>query len=183
MRLSPLGYYSDFIVASGLIAIFTVQFASGTWQTRVAWGASAALGGLIWTLVEYAVHRWVYHHIPYFQSVHDAHHAEPKAFIGAPPLIGIGIIVLVVFVPLASTSMVAACGTTTGVLLGYCAYMILHHAAHYWAPARGSWLYRANHHHAQHHYLSDQINFGVTTSFWDRVFGTSARSLPRNAAI
>jgi sterol desaturase/sphingolipid hydroxylase (fatty acid hydroxylase superfamily) len=183
MRLGPLGYYSDFFIASGLIALFTGQLAVGTWQTRSVWFASAVLGCVFWTLAEYAIHRWIYHHIPYFQAVHDAHHREPKAFIGAPPLIGIGIIGLVVFVPLAATSMAAAYGTTTGVLIGYCAYLLLHHAAHYWAPASGSWLYRANHHHAQHHYLSDHVNFGVTTSFWDRAFGTSTRSLLRNAAI
>jgi sterol desaturase/sphingolipid hydroxylase (fatty acid hydroxylase superfamily) len=27
--------------------------------------------------------------------------------------------------------------------------------------------------HARHHHLSDTGNFGVTTEFWDRVFGTT----------
>ena len=181
MRLGPLGYYSDYIVAGGLILLFTAQLAFGTWQTRVEWCASALLGGVFWTFAEYLIHRWVYHHVLFFQTVHDAHHTEPKAYIGAPPFVSIAIIVAVVFVPLAFASMVTAYGATTGVLVGYCCYMLLHHSAHYWVPRHDSWLYHAKHHHAQHHYLSDQVNFGITTSLWDRVFGTTVRSLQRNA--
>jgi sterol desaturase/sphingolipid hydroxylase (fatty acid hydroxylase superfamily) len=182
MRLGPLGYFSDFIVAGILISYFTAQLAFGTWQIRAEWLASAVLGGAAWTLLEYLIHRWVYHHVPYFQDAHDAHHAEPMAYIGAPPLVGVAIILLVIFVPLAASHMAVAYGGTTGVLIGYCAYMLLHHAAHYWSPAQGSWLYRAKHHHAQHHYLSDHVNFGITTSLWDRVFGTAVRSGRGNTA-
>ena len=176
MRLSTLAYYADFFTSAALVVLFVVLIALDTWEHHAEWVLVVVLGGAAWTLIEYLIHRWIYHHVPYFQELHDAHHAEPNAYIGAPPLLGIAIICVVSFAPLVSISFVVASGLTTGVLVGYCTYMLVHHADHYWRPATTTWLYRARHHHAQHHYHSGHSNFGITTSFWDRVFGTVVKS-------
>jgi len=58
-------------------------------------------------------------------------------------------------------------------LVGYAAYQVVHHATHFWRPDRGSYLYRVRLHHSVHHYHQEFGNFGITTAFWDQVFGTA----------
>ncbi|MEQ1670729.1 MAG: sterol desaturase family protein, partial [Hyphomicrobium sp.] len=111
--------------------------------------------------------------VPFFKEQHDAHHAAPNAFIGAPPVLGIVMIFCLSYLPFVSVSVMAASGLTIGMLTGYLAYMLLHHAAHHWNVAPESWLYRLRRHHALHHHSRIDGNYGITTSFWDIVFGTS----------
>jgi sterol desaturase/sphingolipid hydroxylase (fatty acid hydroxylase superfamily) len=58
-----------------------------------------------------------------------------------------------------------------GFLIGYLMYGSMHYAIHAWHPPfrflKPLWR---NHH--LHHYKSDDKGFGVSSSFWDRVFGT-----------
>ena len=62
---------------------------------------------------------------------------------------------------------------TAGMVTGYLWYVFVHYATHHFRPRRGTYLYRARVRHARHHHLSDDGNFGVTTAFWDHVFGTA----------
>jgi sterol desaturase/sphingolipid hydroxylase (fatty acid hydroxylase superfamily) len=174
MRLSPLGYYADFFISLALIAgLAFAALIEGTLHQGMQWVVCFLSGFLVWTFLEYLVHRVLYHSVPYFEELHDAHHAEPNAYIGAPPIIGIVLLLLLFFVPALAISFVAASGVTSGVLAGYMAYMLIHHAAHYWNLPPSSWLYRLRRHHALHHHRDDHGNYGITTSFWDYVFGTS----------
>ena len=189
MRLSRLAYYIDFFLSAALVACLAGYAASPATSIQILqWLLTVCLGAIVWTVIEYGVHRVIYHHAPYFRDLHDAHHARPNAYIGAPPLIGIIIIIAVFFAPVVTVSAVAATGLTAGVLLGYMAYMLIHHAAHHWVLTPQSWLYRTRRHHSLHHHNSTRGNFGITTSFWDHAFGTaiethrpsrSATRLPR----
>lgn len=182
MRLNAVSYYADFFLSAAAILILTVQMAAqvGAFQAvqLIAW---VAAGFIAWTVLEYFVHRVLYHNVPYFKELHDAHHAEPNAFVGAPPVIALILIFALTYVPVVTVSALAASGLTIGMLVGYMAYMLLHHAAHYWKLPTNSWLYRARRHHALHHHHHVEGNYGVTTGFWDRVFGTALESngLPR----
>ena len=82
------------------------------------------------------------------------------------------VVFLISFVPVAALAPALAIGLSVGMLTGYTVYLLVHHAIHIRAPTPGTYLYRARLHHAVHHYRDDEGNFGVTTSFWDRVFGT-----------
>ena len=67
-----------------------------------------------------------------------------------------------------------------GLLAGYVWYEFVPLASH------GTWrvtvLRRMNRHHALHHYKDWDRAFGVTTTLWDRVFGTlPGRSAARQA--
>src|SRR5271166_175439 len=53
----------------------------------------------------------------------------------------------------------AASGFTSGMLLGYAAYMFVHHATHHFAIQPGDWLYKARVRHMAHHY-HDNAHFG-----------------------
>ena len=174
MHLSKLSYYADFFICLALTALLAAgAIEPVSWRNGVTWLVSVGVGAMSWTLIEYSFHRWLYHSVPVIRDLHAAHHAQPNAYIGAPPLIAIVLILLVFYAPVVSTSALAASGLTSGMLLGYMAYMLVHHASHYWRSPASPWLRRARLHHALHHHHSDAINFGITTAFWDQVFGTA----------
>ncbi len=181
MHLSKLSYYGDFVICMVLISISAAMAAMYTWTNMSIWLFAVVLGFVIWTFLEYVIHRWIYHQVPYFKERHAAHHADPDADIGAPPVIGIVLIFLVFYVPLATSGTAIANGVTTGVLLGYSAYMLVHHADHHWTSKPGSWLYAARRQHALHHHNSELGHFGITSTLWDRVLGTAAIERPLGA--
>ena len=174
MHLNALSYYADFFIAAGLIVLFAdLATLEPTWLAMTIWVSGACFGVMALTPVEYVVHRWVYHRVGYFREVHNAHYAEPNAYIGAPPILGVALILGLVFLPLASTNSNLAGGVTAGFLFGYMGYMLVHHAAHYWTLTPSSWLHACRRHHALHHHHSEDCNFGIITSLWDIVFQTS----------
>ncbi len=133
---------------------------------------------LTWTLVEYAIHRFVYHHAPLFSALHDSHHRAPNEFIGVPSFVSSGFIIVACYFPARLLDDVAASGFTSGMLLGYAAYMFVHHGTHHFAIQPGDWLYNARVRHRHYHH---NANFGVSTGFWDRVFSTTGSRLCRAA--
>ena len=62
-------------------------------------------------------------------------------------------------------------GMWLGWSLGYLAYDQLHWRAHHRIPTT-RYTSRLRQRHELHHYGHPQRNFGVTSGFWDRVFGT-----------
>jgi sterol desaturase/sphingolipid hydroxylase (fatty acid hydroxylase superfamily) len=174
MRLSKILYFGDFILSPVVI----VALAAGTLVGRDLgavglWLAAFALGVCAWTLVEYVVHRFIYHAVPPFEKFHDAHHEDPEELIGAPSFLMIGFIFLLFFTPVYPLGLLAASGVTAGGLAGYIGYMLVHHASHHFEPKPGSLLYEARLRHMAHHYSQTPGNYGVITSFWDHVFSTN----------
>jgi sterol desaturase/sphingolipid hydroxylase (fatty acid hydroxylase superfamily) len=173
MRQGPISYFAD-MVASPLLATGMASFAL-THFGRFAileWSVSVAIGGVLWTLIEYIMHRVIYHRVPFFEKYHQVHHTDPRAYVGAPPMVATGAVFLVSFVPLACVSPLLANAASVGMLIGYTIYMVVHHACHFRMPMQPGYFYRLRLHHVVHHYSRDSGNFGVTTSFWDHVFGT-----------
>lgn len=176
MRLSKTGYYADFFIYATVVVTVTIVMAwrNTAYETSI-WLLTAAVGAVSWTLFEYLLHRFVLHQVQPFAAMHDAHHQAPLAFVGTPTWLSMGVILGVVFLPTwALGSFNAASGLAVGVMAGFFWYGLVHHAIHYRKPrAIATRLLLASRRHAQHHY-SDQLgNFGVTTSFWDHVFGTT----------
>ncbi len=64
-------------------------------------------------------------------------------------------------------------GFTVGMTIGYLTYGTMNHAMHHWRIRHDSYLYRAKRRHAQHHASIDEGNYGVSSQFWDHVFGTA----------
>jgi len=125
-------------------------------------------------LIEYLLHRALFHHAPILARIHELHHNSPQDLIGTPAwvsaLIGLILVAGPLCVVLGFDLGIAA---TTGLATGYLWYVFVHYATHHWRPRRNSYLYRARLRHARHHHLSHSGNFGVTTSAWDHVFGTA----------
>jgi sterol desaturase/sphingolipid hydroxylase (fatty acid hydroxylase superfamily) len=174
MQLSKTGYYADFVVYPALIAGLVAFEASEMKPWRPLPSLSLCLAGIvIWTLFEYLLHRFVLHEVPILEDMHEAHHADPTALNGTPSWLSLSVGVLGMLLPLWwAFGFEDAGALTTGLMIGYLAYVSIHHICHHWRLEPGSWLYGLKHRHARHHFSKKPGNFGVTTNIWDFVFGT-----------
>jgi sterol desaturase/sphingolipid hydroxylase (fatty acid hydroxylase superfamily) len=175
MRESAIGYYIDFFIYPAVLIALPLYAALFLDRGSLAlWLGAAAFGLALWTLIEYLMHRLVLHNVAYFKGLHDAHHENPKALIDTPIWASLSILLIVVLTPSClAFGPCAGTGLTFGLTLGYFGYSVMHHAMHFWPLAHDSYFYRAKHRHALHHYSQIDGNFGVTTPFWDYVFGTA----------
>lgn len=166
-------FFLDFVVYPPLILLCLVlAFSAGGGVAPIA---MIALGLLGWSLAEYLIHRFAFHHAPVLQQIHLAHHAAPRALNGTPTLVTVIVFYGLVYWPL--TWMLRAdwaAAVTAGVLLGYLAYVGVHYVVHHKGSGGRAWLRRLIRLHAVHHH-DVAHNFGVTTPLWDWVFGTLAR--------
>jgi len=171
---SKWAYGADFASYAAAVLILAALLAiagpRGSWMSLVACCVAGVLG---WTLIEYVLHRFVLHGLPPFRGWHAAHHERPTALICTPTALSAGLIVVLVFIPaLLLTDKWRACALTLGVLAGYLAYMATHHLTHHWR-VESAWLSRRKRWHAAHHHAHHPACFGVTTGFWDLMFGSS----------
>jgi sterol desaturase/sphingolipid hydroxylase (fatty acid hydroxylase superfamily) len=175
MKLSKPAYFAEFFLFPPLVLFFTVlAFYSSIPPTPVIWALVYGGGLVAWTLLEYLLHRFVFHHAPLLARMHKRHHQRPQELIGTPAWAS----VLVGSIAIASPSWAVlgfdlATAATAGMVTGYLCYVLIHYAIHHRQPRRESYLYRARRRHALHHYINDRGNFGVTTGVWDHVFGTA----------
>ncbi len=176
MRPSKLSYYSDFVVYPGVIlGLAAAGLLRAAWTERAEWLAVAVAGFVMWTLLEYVLHRLVLHKKTYFAPMHAQHHAWPLSYIGTPPWISVSVLSGCVLAPLWwYAGFAVADGLTAGVMVGYWWYGVVHHFIHHHAhDTSPSYFNELRAWHLRHHYSPKQGNFGVTTPLWDRVFGTT----------
>jgi sterol desaturase/sphingolipid hydroxylase (fatty acid hydroxylase superfamily) len=140
--------------------------------------AYAALGLVSWTLIEYALHRFVLHGLKPFSRWHAEHHRRPAARIYSPTLVSVILIAALVYLPARIIcGPWPACAVTFGIVAGDFCYAITHHAIHHW-DTEGGWmrgrkLWHGLHHARRHDLVGRAGYYGVTTSFWDHVWRTS----------
>jgi sterol desaturase/sphingolipid hydroxylase (fatty acid hydroxylase superfamily) len=171
---SRSAYRADFVLYT--VAVVTMAALLLLDGPREKWLAIVgfAMAGLVgWSFIEYLLHRFVLHGLQPFKRWHSEHHDRPTALICTPTLLSGALIFGLVFLPaLVAGSVWTACALTLGVLTGYLAYAVTHHATHHWKVA-SPWLQRRKRWHAMHHHHVRQPGcFGVTSAVWDRVFGT-----------
>jgi hypothetical protein len=146
--------------------------------------AASFLGGwLVWTFIEYLLHRFVFHFEPHtpderFRSfmMHGYHHEFPndKLRLVAPPLMSwpLGAVVALLYHLAVGPDMWM---WFAGTAAGYVAYDWIHYYTHHFRPgnAVGRWLkqYHLLHHFDEHH---GRMRYGVSTPLWDFVFRTYA---------
>jgi sterol desaturase/sphingolipid hydroxylase (fatty acid hydroxylase superfamily) len=173
MYQTKWGYYADFAVYPIAVLVLTGLAVGSPHSRFLAVYVLCFLSGLAaWTLVEYLVHRFLFHAFPLIAQMHDRHHANPAAFVGTPSWLSLAAFVFGIFIPLrAIAELEIAAGVAAGLMIGFVWYVALHDAIHRWPLRRGSLLYKAKLRHAGHH-AGRYGNFGVTTGFWDRVLGT-----------
>lgn len=144
------------------------------------------LGVFIWTLLEYVLHRFVFHvQIPVtnprwrdmINGSHLLHHASPRdpTLILVHPVYGFVVSTLVYGLLYAVfLDAVSALFVLTGIWAGFLYYEAVHYRVHVSLSSSGMiGLQRKSHFY--HHFTTNKRCFGVTTPLWDYVFGTTAR--------
>lgn len=143
--------------------------------------AGLFVGGMLyWTFFEYMAHRYLFHMISenirmkkVAYVMHGNHHEYPKdktrlfmppvpSLILSSALFGLHYLILWdynwAFFP--------------GFMFGYLLYASMHYAIHAIEPPfefmRPLWR-----NHQMHHYRNEHLGYGVSNTFWDKVFGTT----------
>ena len=177
-------YAADFaLYGAAVVALAAFLFLAGPRSLRLEIACFTVAGLAGWTAIEYFLHRFVLHGMRPFRGWHAEHHQRPTAFVSTPTIFSASMVVILVFLPAwALAGPWPAGAITLGVLIGYLAYAITHHATHHWR-ADSAWMKQRKLWHALHHRAATQPGYyGVTSGFWDRVFG-SAAAQPRLRAV
>lgn len=136
-------------------------------------------GMLTFTLIEYIMHRFLFHLIPktekqekFAYAIHGVHHDYPKDKdrlampIPLSLLLSTGFFFLYKFI---MGNLVF--GFLPGFLIGYASYLWVHYMVHAFQPPKNFWKVLWVH-HGIHHYKSPDRAFGVSSPFWDYIFRT-----------
>ena len=139
---------------------------------------------LSWTLAEYLIHRFLFH----FEAksdfgkrlvyvFHENHHEFPrdKSRLFMPPLPSLimSSTVFLIFCAICylfTGTIGYAFVFCSGFITGYLFYVTMHYAIHVYAPPKYLKILWRNHY--LHHYKYPDRAFGVSSMFWDKVFGT-----------
>ena len=136
-------------------------------------------GVFVFTLVEYIMHRYLYHveaRTPSMENIsytmHGIHHDYPKdkQRLAMPPVLAL-IIATFFFVLYRTLMGDYVFGFLAGFLMGYTGYLCVHYSVHIFRVPKNAFKILW-HHHAIHHYSQPDRAYGVSSPFWDYVFGT-----------
>jgi hypothetical protein len=180
MRTPP---WTPYVVA-GPIAVAGLAWGLGAGVSSVGDGFALAgafvFGGLLWSLVEYLLHRFVFHarvksetgRIAVFLA-HGHHHVAPqdRMRIAATPVqMGSAMLLLFGICDLCLDGDLLAL-SFAGSLSSYVAYEAVHYIAHHGQP-RSRLLRALRRHHLAHHHVDPHSRWGIGTPLWDVVLGT-----------
>jgi len=172
------------------ISFFFFWYAIAKTSISIEQIALLGLSGFItWTLMEYLVHRFLYHTETNSEAFlklqfnsHGIHHQYPKdpERLAMPPLPGIilasaffGIFWSIMGVPFVFAFF-------PGFMLGYLCYITMHYYQHVvksprYKPWKKLWT-----HHKAHHYSNPYAAYGVSTRLWDWLFNTMPKKSAEN---
>lgn len=166
--LSKGGYYVDLIIFP--VTAFVLLLCSG--GRPVARASFFVAGALLWSSIEYVVHRHIFHRKP-LSDLHDQHHAFPAAYIGVPSAYTVPAFAAATLYFVWLFGAPYGLAFSAGLLAWYSWYIVVHDIYHHGsaeltdALRLGGMKRRHNAHHRGGHY-----NFGVSSPLWDLVLGT-----------
>jgi 4-hydroxysphinganine ceramide fatty acyl 2-hydroxylase len=141
--------------------------------------ALAVVGFVVWTLVEYSLHRSLFHWTPkaswgprFHFILHGVHHdwVNDKYRLVMPPAASAAL-AAVFFVMWWAVLGAWVFPFFAGHVAGYLTYDLCHYYLHHGRP-KAKWLIRLRAHHMNHHHNKEGRKYGVSTTLWDHVFRT-----------
>eukprot|EP00045_Choanoeca_perplexa_P006577 m.56559 g.56559 ORF g.56559 m.56559 type:complete len:241 (-) comp13689_c0_seq2:1156-1878(-) len=143
---------------------------------------------LFWTLLEYLLHRYLFHvlfsstsefFIAFHFLLHGQHHKFPldEGRLVFPPVSGFMVAFPFYVLFHATLPFAVAESMMAGTVAGYVAYDLTHYYLHYGKPTLG-YLKDLKRYHREHHYRNPDMGFGISSKLWDYPFQT----LPPKAA-
>ncbi len=137
------------------------------------------VGLLSFTLLEYIMHRFIFHLNPknekqekFTYTVHGVHHDYPKDKDRLAMPMPLSLTICIGFFFLFKLFMgINVFGFLPGFFMGYAIYLGIHYMIHAFQPPKNFWkIFWV--HHGIHHYKNPRNAFGVSSPFWDVIFGT-----------
>ncbi|KAJ7571149.1 hypothetical protein O6H91_01G151800 [Diphasiastrum complanatum] len=196
---SPRFYYSD---VAELLTTTKWWIIPVVWLPFVFWMESVAVkagynlpfliflmlsGALVWTLLEYILHRFLFHMKTrsYWGNtlhyhLHGFHHKHPmdgSRLVFPPALTAIACLLIWFTASLIIASYTIKAAMFGGGLLAYIIYDLTHYYLHFGVAFNNHFLYMKRY-HLNHHFKVQTDAFGITSTLWDRIFAT----LPGNEA-
>ncbi len=164
------------------------------WRSFAAWGNAVSFGGItggvvlglfLWTLIEYTMHRFVFHFVPkgprmerLFFLFHGVHHAQPqcKTRLVMPPTVSLPLALAIYGMVYAAFALGLGLPhwvdpVMAGILSGYLVYDLTHYSIHHLGMRHGIFRYLKRY-HLMHHYTTPEQRYGVSSPLWDMVFRT-----------
>src|SRR5919206_3221103 len=166
------------------IAVLLVLAVRGGGTTGLGLVGLFVGGYFFWTLMEYWIHRVIFHFEPeegfgarLHWIIHGVHHDHPNdpLRLVMPPSVSVPLssLFLVGFWAVLGTPLWYSFGA--GFIAGYLIYDMTHYHLHHHKP-KSRLGKRLREQHMRHHFQDDTRGFGVSAPWWDVVFGTSPRS-------
>nr|CAG8476180.1 4437_t:CDS:2 [Entrophospora candida]CAG8506207.1 3921_t:CDS:2 [Entrophospora candida] len=165
----PIVIYHGYIASKTLNSTtFSILFLSGI---------------VIWTLLEYALHRFLFHidkflpDHPYALTlhftIHGIHHYLPmdRLRLVMPPVLGGSIAYPIIKLEYLLFPESISCAIIAGEVFGYICYDLTHYHLHHAQPF-GKHFQTMKKYHLAHHYKNYESGYGITSKVWDIVFGT-----------
>ncbi|KAI0463749.1 fatty acid alpha-hydroxylase [Komagataella kurtzmanii] len=181
--LEPLSMTAWWVVPMVWLPVNFYFFYIGfTNQNKLVAMAFWLLGLFVWTFLEYALHRFLFHldyYLPENQIaftihflLHGIHHYLPmdKYRLVMPPTLFIVLCYPIKTLVFSVLPYYMACSGFAGGFLGYIMYDVTHYVLHHSKLPR--YFQELKKYHLEHHYKNYELGFGVTSKFWDKVFGT-----------
>ena len=160
------------------LGIAAIAYASNAGVSPLAITTQYGAGLLVWSLVEYAAHRFVFHHAPETRAgvaiqylIHGVHHAYPDDSRRWMLPFGVTVPIAAVLTAVAWLLGAPAMAGLAGFVHGYLVYDLVHYTVHA-RPGRSRALRWLRAYHMRHHYAAPERQFGVSSALWDVVFKT-----------
>lgn len=144
-------------------------------------------GALSWAMIEYVLHRWVFHMYTattfwnkFHFFAHGIHHLTPNdaSRLTFPPTFSVLIASLIYQLTHLIRLDTGVHGFFAGLAFGFMLYDAIHYYFHHGdAPWLPEFLKSMKSAHLNHHYKDDTTNFGVTSQLFDFICGTKGKTV------
>lgn len=178
--MSKVEYFVPMVVYIPVIAyLIWLSFTEAhlTFLPYLGW---SFIGLFVWTIIEYVMHRWVFHFVPkskiglrihfIFHGVHHDYPNDAKRLVmplsaSIPMATALYFFFLLVLPPGTVYAFFSA------FLVGYLIYDEAHYALHH-ANFKSPFWKKLKQHHMLHHYSDPTKGYGVSSALWDKVLGS-----------
>ena len=174
-RFAPILFYALLVAV-----LFPVAVAVHRPSLRVTLFLTS-LGLLSWELLEYVLHRFVFHLDARRESfrqliyyAHLSHHDNPKAADKLFASLSLSVPIATAYflsVWVLAGKWESAVYLWSGLVAGYLFYEWLHYQAHHGRPRVAMFRYLKTY-HLLHHHATPDLRFGVSSPVFDYLFGT-----------
>lgn len=180
-NLSKVPFYVPLIVYIPVIGYMIWMALAEEKMEILHFAAALALGILVWSIVEYVLHRFVFHfhpEAPWAKRIHfifhGVHHDYPNDLkrLVMPPSASIPLATLFFLLFKALLTAYYLYAFFAGFIAGYLIYDMTHYALHHYNFKNEFWK-KLKKHHMLHHYSDETKGYGVSSALWDDVFRTN----------